>query len=323
MVAGSHAKLITVVVPFRNEAKTLPNTLEQLRRDTGQVNCEVLLVDSSSTDESAQLIDSFTVEHRLEHFRRITTTAKNPGDARNHGVELAQGEYVAFLDCGLDVTPQWLLLQLNQLRHSPHKSWISGFVTCEGEGLIDQCAIANTYGIGRSRPALPGSLVPRHMFLEVGRFPALRAGEDGEWIFQAAQAGWNRILNSHVTVRYQGTAYSENLMKLFVKSFRYSVPGIQLQIKTRYLLHSGLVGAFLIVGFSDFDSKLLILIYFALRIFVAAGKCRRRLIPLLTPVKLPVLILTFCVIDIGRQIGFWVGVIQFGFRKITRTETSS
>ena len=86
---------ISVIIPTYNRASLLERTIASVERQT-LAPIEILLIDDCSTDDTQQRIAGISstipiVYHRL---------AKNGGGAvaRNAGIRLAKGDYVAFLD---------------------------------------------------------------------------------------------------------------------------------------------------------------------------------------------------------------------------------
>lgn len=87
--------LISVVVPVYNCEKYLNKCVASLFAQTHQ-NLEIILVDDGSTDSSPTLCDSFAEKDGRVKVLHI----KNNGVAvaRNKGLEIANGDYITFLD---------------------------------------------------------------------------------------------------------------------------------------------------------------------------------------------------------------------------------
>jgi len=86
--------LLSVVIPTWNRAQLVREAIcSVLAQREGEV--EAILVDDASTDATVELLDQEFGDRirllRLEHRR-------GPGGARNAGVRMARGEFVAFLD---------------------------------------------------------------------------------------------------------------------------------------------------------------------------------------------------------------------------------
>lgn len=91
--------LISIIIPVYNVGDLLFNAFDSiLNQSIGFENLEIIFVDDCSTDNSLNIIKSFSEEYQNVKFY---STGKNSGFAgkpRNKGIEHANGEYVMFLD---------------------------------------------------------------------------------------------------------------------------------------------------------------------------------------------------------------------------------
>jgi len=87
--------LLSVVVPVYNAGKFLPRCLDSLMKQTYQ-NLEIILIDDGSTDDSPKICDMYAQES--ENIRVLHKENGGAGYARNSGLDMANGEYIAFLD---------------------------------------------------------------------------------------------------------------------------------------------------------------------------------------------------------------------------------
>lgn len=94
--------LISVIVPMFNSKETIGHTLESIRSQEG--NFEVLVVDDGSTDSSAQIVDDFAERDRRIH-RLPLNSNQGHGPARNHGIAMANGQYLVFVDADDELLP--------------------------------------------------------------------------------------------------------------------------------------------------------------------------------------------------------------------------
>jgi glycosyltransferase involved in cell wall biosynthesis len=95
--------LVSVIVPCFNRADIVGETIDSLLRQT-YTELEVIVVDDGSTDDTRRVIASYADE-RLRYFYK-----PNGGlsAARNYGLALARGEFIAFLDSD-DLWRDWKL----------------------------------------------------------------------------------------------------------------------------------------------------------------------------------------------------------------------
>src|SRR5690348_9308072 len=94
----------SIILRSFNEGWALRQTLPALQAQTYK-NWELIVIDSGSTDGSAELIR----RARPAHFVQITPEQYNPSRVMNHGMQLARAERAIFLNA--DATPQggeWL-----------------------------------------------------------------------------------------------------------------------------------------------------------------------------------------------------------------------
>lgn len=86
---------ISVIIPIYNVGEYLSRCLSSVSYQSFK-NFEVIMVDDSSTDNSPQIATEF--EKKFPNFRLVHNPTKGVASARNLGVKLARGEYVAFID---------------------------------------------------------------------------------------------------------------------------------------------------------------------------------------------------------------------------------
>ncbi|MDE5885512.1 MAG: glycosyltransferase [Oscillospiraceae bacterium] len=86
---------ISVIVPIYNVETYLPRCIDSVLAQSFR-NFELLLIDDGATDSSGKICDEYVKkDERIHVFHK-----KNggPSDARNYGIEKAEGEYLTFID---------------------------------------------------------------------------------------------------------------------------------------------------------------------------------------------------------------------------------
>jgi len=88
--------MISVIIPVYNAETWLEKCLDSITAQTVFENLEVVLIDDGSSDRSAGIIDDYAGRHKNVVVRHIENGGVS--NARNTGLDLAQGEYIAFID---------------------------------------------------------------------------------------------------------------------------------------------------------------------------------------------------------------------------------
>jgi glycosyltransferase involved in cell wall biosynthesis len=181
---------VSVVVPMRDEAASLAGLLDGLARQE-TLPLELIFVDTGSRDGSAQCVRAWWAASGWEgaSCRVIEAQGAYPGGGRNAGV-LASGQpWIAFIDCGIVPEPRWLQ-SLLACAGQGDAAGALGICSFEAAGAWPRAFCALSYGVGTRRPVLPASIFRRPLFDEAGMFdPALRAGEDTEWLKRVSVTG--------------------------------------------------------------------------------------------------------------------------------------
>ncbi len=87
--------LVSIVVPVYNVERYLPTCVDSLLTQT-YTNLEIILVDDGSTDRSSGLCDCYAKNN--ERVRAIHKPNGGLSSARNAGLDVAGGVYIAFVD---------------------------------------------------------------------------------------------------------------------------------------------------------------------------------------------------------------------------------
>ena len=158
------AGLVSVIIPCYNRAHIVRETLDSLLAQT-YGNFEALVIDDGSTDETRQVISVYT-DPRIRYLHRANGGLSA---ARNAGLDVARGEFIAFLDSD-DLWHPWKLeAQLEIFRRHPEAGLIwSDMSTFRDPGeVLDERHLRTYYSAyesldieRRGRVGTLGDLVP-------------------------------------------------------------------------------------------------------------------------------------------------------------------
>ena len=173
--ANEVAMRISVIVPVHNRAHTLERALRSILHQTVPV-FEILVIDDGSTDRSAELVHDVG-DPRI---RYVFQSNGGAGSARNRGLDLARGDWIAFLDsddwwgesriasavAALRSDPAIDLMQANRLYVEGDSSVRQG-IRMSATQLVDATNLLSGFLIKTSAVVIRRDLIERHRL----RFP--------------------------------------------------------------------------------------------------------------------------------------------------------
>ncbi|WP_423188923.1 glycosyltransferase family 2 protein [Alkalibacterium sp. f15] len=93
---------ISIIIPVYNLENYLKRTIDSIMEQSYD-NWELIMVDDGSKDDSLAIIKEYSAKH--SNIRFISQSNAGPGLARQKGLDVAEGEYILFVD-GDDLLPQ-------------------------------------------------------------------------------------------------------------------------------------------------------------------------------------------------------------------------
>ncbi|WP_324024713.1 glycosyltransferase family 2 protein [Maribacter sp. BPC-D8] len=106
--------LVSIITPVYNSQMFLDDCMNSVIAQTYE-KWEHIFVDDCSSDNSAKIIEEYAQKDSRIKFHRLSINS-GAGTARNKAIELAQGDYIAFLDSDDTWYPQKLQLQINFMK---------------------------------------------------------------------------------------------------------------------------------------------------------------------------------------------------------------
>lgn len=245
--------LVSIITPVFNSEKYISDTIESVLLQT-YMQWEHILVDDCSSDTSEAIIKSYQArDPRIKyHSLKINSGA---GIARNKGIELAKGNYIAFLDSDDLWYPEKLEKQLHFMQKNGYHFTFTDYdmINENGQKLskIVKAKPVLTYKKALFKNPIGCLSVMYDVdFFEKKYMPVIRKRQDyGLWLELLKKTngyGLNECLASYrmgnesisanklALIKYEWKLYREVEGLSWVKSLFYLVSAIILKLKTYF-----------------------------------------------------------------------------------------
>jgi len=111
---------VSVVIPTYNRQRLVQDTIDSVLRQTF-TDLELIVVDDGSTDDTGRILG----ERYASRIHYVYQENQGESVARNHGIDLAMGRYIAFVDSDDLWHPDKLKRQIEVLEALPEVGMIS------------------------------------------------------------------------------------------------------------------------------------------------------------------------------------------------------
>ncbi len=137
---------VSVVIPTHNRSAYLPRAIDSVLGQTYH-DFEVIVVDDGSEDDTKRTLEAYG-----ERVRYVFQDNAGPGAARNHGIRISTGAYLAFLDSDDTWMPTFLEKTVSALDSHPQ---VDVATTGIYMGPADHRRVALLEGVERGEWRLP------------------------------------------------------------------------------------------------------------------------------------------------------------------------
>lgn len=182
--------MLSIVIPLYNKEQLIKSTLESVLNQTYS-DFEVIIVNDGSTDKSVNIVSTF----KDSRIHLINQNNSGVSAARNKGIEIAKGEFIALMDSDDLWLPNYLEKQIALMSKYPNCDiYATNYSFLNTNSVItypqiNQChiigndgIITNYFDICRcSNPLLTSIsiIVSKKILTKVGGFPLnIKSGED-------------------------------------------------------------------------------------------------------------------------------------------------
>ncbi len=208
--------IISIVIPVYNAEKTLENCIKSVLLQDFSKEYEIIIIDNNSTDKSIEIAKRYPV-------KIIKEKKQGPAAARNRGLKIAKGKYVAFLDADCVASNKWLENLYNSFISNSNISCVGGKLEpAKPNNLIEEYSafrkILSQERVFKNTPYSPPFLLSANMMIKREIGLKLNGFDENLFIGEDADFCW-RIVKSGGKLYYAKKAIAYHYHRSNLKSF--------------------------------------------------------------------------------------------------------
>ena len=183
---------IATIIPAYNCERYLAEAIESVLAQNHRP-LEIIVIDDGSTDDTAKIANRFA--RAIQYCYQANGGI---GSARNHGLELAHSDFIAFLDADDLWVEGKLELQMRALNDNRELEAVFGLV----QQFEDGSGGATNVGVPMAGQLASSMLIRRESFDRVGAFRTdIKLGEFVDWYMRANEKGLRSQMLAEVVLR--------------------------------------------------------------------------------------------------------------------------
>jgi succinoglycan biosynthesis protein ExoA len=317
---------VTVIMPIRNEARNISNTLGKvLAQDYPSASMEMLVVDGMSDDGSREIIRGLQQKH--SNLYLLDNPAKIVPTAMNIALRQAKGEIIIRVDGHTVIAPGYVRQCVEALQHTGADN-VGGRMNAVGKnpfGKAVALATSTPFGIGGGRfhyseeeewvDTVYMGAWPRRVFDRIGLFDEeLIRDQDDEFNYRLRAAGGKILLSPQIKSVYAVRGSPGKLWRQYFQYGYWKVRVLQkhpLQMSIRQFVPPAFVLALLISAGLTLTpyrifSLMIPLLYLAANLFASSVTASKRGWKYVWTLPF-----VFFLLHISYGLGFLVGLVKF------------
>ncbi|MBO9317753.1 MAG: glycosyltransferase family 2 protein [Chloroflexus sp.] len=201
--------LVSIIIPTKQRPQPLYSAVQSVFRSTYQP-FELFVVDQSSDDSGAVLLESFRSDPRF-HYLSNRRSGFGAASSRNLEIAAGHGAIVALIDDDVEVTPNWLEQIVAEFSADPELDFIAGRLTASPCDSAQGYTLYAWPGLSRWHFSLHASganfSMRRRLFDRVGGYDEfcgsgsrLRASDDTDLCWRIVRSGARYKICPHIEV---------------------------------------------------------------------------------------------------------------------------
>lgn len=235
---------VSVIIPVYNQAQFIDKAIKSVLKQSYQ-DFEIIVINDGSTDNTEAIVKGF-IDFRIRYICHKNNSGVS--EARNTGIRLSRGKYIALLDADDEFLPEKLDMQVKLLRNEPFDvgmvcAW--SFNMDKNGDCISKRNLPRKEGyifedlLSTNPISVPTVLIRKECFKKIGLFDSSLDGQEDwdMWIRVAKYYKFSLIKIPLAKRRIHPNRISYNLEKKVITAKRIIKKHIN-ELKIRRNIHS-------------------------------------------------------------------------------------
>ncbi len=212
--------MISYIIPAFNSAKTIEECIHSILIQKGDK--ELIIVDNGSADNTVKIINHLAEEH--PEIKVLEEKKRGPASARNRGLEIAHGDYIAFVDSDVILPEGWAEKAVEILESRENLAGVGGPAKNTSRGIIAELfdplflyymnrPEEHVISLATMNALFKGSIIKNERFDE-----NFVTSEDPELSFRLRRKGYQLLLSRELEVWHH---HPMGLKDIFRRWFYY------------------------------------------------------------------------------------------------------
>jgi len=197
---------VSVIIPAYNASKTIRSCLQEIISQASSFDCEVIVVDDGSKDET-----SLIIKNEFKSVKLITQENAGPAKARNTGASVGSGDIIVFTDSDCVPDKGWLKAMVSPFKDREDIVGVKGIYKTKQKEIVArfvQIEYEDKYDVMRRYKYIDfidtySAAFLKKAFWEVGGYDCrfrVACSEDVDLSFKLSNLGYKMVFNPAAVV---------------------------------------------------------------------------------------------------------------------------
>lgn len=215
--------MISYIIPVFNSERTIQRCLSSILEQKGKK--EIIVVDNGSKDSTLKVVKEMAEKN--PEIKVLKESKKGPAAARNKGLEIVEGDYIAFVDSDVFLPPDWAEKALGKLSKERKVAGAGGPAKNASRGIISELFDPlflynlNKTEVYTGSIATMNAMFKREVIKEERYDERLITAEDPDLCFRLRNKGYRLLLSKELEVEHSHPAGIKDIVNRWFNYGKY------------------------------------------------------------------------------------------------------